>query len=94
MTPRHTAALEARLLVELVSRVKNLNIPSTLEWGNSMELKCPCGEVVLPRTPIIPSLKDRQRGFLKSRIKRHLRFKHGLSEPTIRIVLDQSFASG
>ena len=45
MTPRHTAALEARLLVELVSRVKNLNIPSTLEWGNSMELRCPCGEV-------------------------------------------------
>ena len=94
MKPRHAAALETRLLVELVARVKNLNISTTLEWGNTMDLKCPCGEALLLATPVIPSLKDRQRGFLKSRIKNHLRFKHGVSERAIRLVLNESFASG
>jgi hypothetical protein len=93
MKPRHAAALETKLLVELVARIKNLNISTTLEWGNTMELKCPCGETILPATPVIPGLKDRQRGFLKSRIKNHLRFKHGISEQTIHAVLNESFAS-
>ena len=92
MKPRHAAALETRLLVELVARIKNLNISTTLEWGKTMELKCPCGEVLLA-IPVIPSLKDRQRGFLKSRIKNHLRFKHGISEHMIHAVLNESFAS-
>lgn len=92
MKPRDAAARETRLLVELVDRVKSLNISATLEWGTTMDLKCPCGEMIIPTTPVIPSLKDRQRGFLKSRIKNHLRFKHGPSEHTIRVVLNESFA--
>jgi hypothetical protein len=93
MKSRHAAELETRLLVELVAKVKSVNISGTLESGKTMDLKCPCGEVILPPTPVIPSLKDRQRGLLKSRIKSHLRVKHGLSEHTIRVVLNQSFVS-
>lgn len=93
MKPRHAAELETRLLVELVAKVKSVNISGTLESGKTMDLKCPCGEVILPPTPVIPSLKDRQRGLLKSRIKRHLRVKHGLLEHAIRVVLNQSFVS-
>lgn len=91
MKPRHAAALEARLLVELVARVKTLNINVTLESG-SMDLKCPCGAVILPQTPVISNLKDRQRGLLKSRMRRHLRIDHGISEETIDVVLKEAFA--
>jgi hypothetical protein len=93
MKSRHAAALETRLLVELVAKVKGLNIMNALESGKTMDLRCACGDVILPPTPVIPRLKDRQRGLLKSRIKSHLRIKHGLSEHTIRAVLAQSFAS-
>jgi hypothetical protein len=91
MKPRHAAPLEARLLVELVARVKNLNTNVTLEFGG-IDLKCPCGAVILPPTPLISNLKDRQRGLLKSRIRRHLHTDHGISEETIRVVLKEAFA--
>jgi hypothetical protein len=91
MKPRHAAALETRLLVELVAKVKNLNTTVALEFGR-IDLKCPCGALILPPTPVISNLKDRQRGLLKSRIRRHLRTDHGISEATIRAVLNQAFA--
>lgn len=91
MKPRHTAALEARLLLELVAKVKKLNTIVALESG-SIDLKCPCGAVILPPTPVIPNLQDRQRGLVKSRITRHLRSDHGISEETIRIVLKEALA--
>ena len=93
MKPRHTAELETRLLVALIAKVKSLNISTELEWGKTIDLKCPCGEVILSPTPVIPTLKDRQRGLLKSRITNHLRVKHGLSSHTIRVVLKQSFVT-
>jgi hypothetical protein len=89
--PRHPAALEARLLIELVSKIKNLNTAVAVESG-SIDLKCPCGAVILPPIPVISDLKDRQRGLLKSRIRRHLRADHGISEETIRVVLKGAFA--
>jgi len=92
MKPRHAAALETQLLVELVARVNALKVVVALEWG-VLELKCPCGAVILPETPVISNLKDRQRGLLKSRIRRHLRADHGISEEMIRVVLDQAFAT-
>jgi hypothetical protein len=91
MKPRQTAALETQLLVELVAKVKNLNTIVAQEFGG-IDLKCPCGALILPPTPVIPNLKDRQRGLLKSRITRHLRIDHGISEATIRVVLNQAFA--
>jgi hypothetical protein len=90
MKPRHDAALEARLLVELVAKVKNLNTTVALESGE-MDLKCPCGVVILPPTPVIRGLQDRQRGLLKSRIRRHLQADHEISEATIRVVLNEAF---
>ena len=93
MKSRRPTALETQILVQLVARIKSLNISGALESGKTMDLKCPCGEVILPPTPFIPSLRDRQRGFLKARIKKHLRVKHELSEHTIRNILNQSFAS-
>jgi hypothetical protein len=92
MKSPHAAALETRLLVELVAKVKNLNTIVALEFG-TIDLKCPCGAVILASTPVISNLKDRQRGLPKSRIKSHLQFRHGLSEHMIRVVLNQSFAS-
>jgi hypothetical protein len=92
MTARHDSTGETRLLLQLVAKVKNLNILVAQESG-VMDLKCPCGAVILPSTPVISNLKDRQRGRLKSRIKDHLRAEHGLSVQTIRVVLNQAFAS-
>ena len=91
MKPRRDAALEARLLVELVAKVKKLNAIVALESGR-IDLKCPCGAVILPPTPLISNLKDRQRGLVKSRIRQHLRSDHGISEATIRVVLSEAFA--
>jgi hypothetical protein len=93
MKPRHATALEARLLVELVAKVKSLNTSVALGSAKKMDLKCPCGRVILPPTLVIPALQDRQRGLLKSRIESHLRSKHELSEHTTRLVLKQAFAS-
>ena len=89
--PRHAAALETRLLVELVAKVKNLNTIVALEFG-TIDLKCPCGALILRPTPVISNLKDRQRGLLKSRIRQHLSTDHGISEETISVVLNQAFA--
>jgi len=88
---RHNAAFEARLLVELVAKIKNLDTIIALESGR-IDLKCPCGAVIVPPTPVIPNLKHRQRGLLKSQIRRHLRADHGISEETIRVVLKEAFA--
>ena len=77
--------------MELVAKVKTLNTMLDLGYG-SMNLKCPCGAPILPSTPLISNLKDRQRGLLKSRIKRHLGTDHGISEATIRVVLKEAFA--
>lgn len=95
MKPRHSAALETQMLLELVAKVK---IAVALESG-VLDLKCPCGIVILPPTPVISNLKDRQRGLLKSRIERHLRERHGDPpnprhshfDQTIREVLKQAF---
>ena len=92
MNSRENIARETQLLLQLVAKVKDLNILVAQESG-VMNLKCPCGTVILPGTPIISNLKDRQRGLLKSRIKDHLRTKHGVSEQTIRLVLTQAFAA-
>jgi hypothetical protein len=91
MKPRHAALLETQLLVELVAKIKNVNTIVGLEVGE-IDLKCPCGALILPPTPVISKLKDRQRGLLKSRIKRHLSTDHGISEATIRVVLNEAFA--
>jgi transposase-like protein len=88
---RHAAALEARLLTELVAKIKNLNTVVAVESG-SIDLRCPCGAVILAPIPVISDLKDRQRGLLKSRIRRHLRADHGISEETISVVLKEAFA--
>jgi hypothetical protein len=69
-----------------------LNVVATRKSG-VLDLKCPCGTIILPSTPVISSLKDRQRGLLKSRIERHLRAEHGLSEHSVRVIINQAFAT-
>ena len=94
--PRRAAARETQILLELIAKVK---IAVALESG-VVDLKCPCGMVILPPTPIISNLKAHQRGLMKSRIERHLQERHGdppnprhgLFEETIRDVLKQAFA--
>jgi hypothetical protein len=89
MKPRRTAVLETQLFLDLLARVK---IAAALESG-VLDLRCrPCGMVILPPTPVISNLKDRQHGLMKSRIKRHLHERHGLSEQTIRVILKEAFA--
>jgi hypothetical protein len=87
MKPRHAAPLETQIFLELVAKVK---IAAALKSG-VLDLKCPCGMVILPPTPVISNLKDRQHGLMKSRIKRHLHERHGLSEHTIGVILKQAF---
>ena len=91
MKPRHDVARETQLLTELVAKVKNLNAIVAVGFG-AIDLKCPCGALILPPTPLISNLKDRQRGLLKSRIRGHLHTAHGISEATIRVVLNEVFA--
>ncbi len=81
-----TAELEAKLLAELAARTKSL------KNANVLNLKCPCGKLILAPTPAISSLEDRQRGLLKSRIRRHLRAEHELSDHIINIVVTRAFA--
>jgi hypothetical protein len=88
MKPRHSATLETQIFLELVAKVK---IADALESG-VLDLKCPCGTAILPPTPVISNLKDRQRGLMKSRLKRHLQERHGLSEQTIGVILREAFA--
>jgi hypothetical protein len=78
--------LEAKLLAELAARAK------TLKTANVLNLKCPCGKEILAPTPAVASLEDRQRGLVKSRIRRHLRDEHQLSEHIIDIVVSRAFA--
>jgi hypothetical protein len=87
MRARHDGALETQLLLQLVAKVKIL---AALESG-VLNLKCPCGAVILPPTPMILQLKGSQRGLIRSRIQHHLRGEHGLSEQTIHDVLKQAF---
>jgi hypothetical protein len=90
MKPSQTASLETQLLVELVARIKSVNTIVGQEAGE-IDLKCPCGVLILPPTPVISNLKERQRGLVKSRIKRHLGTDHRMSEATIRVVLNEAF---
>ncbi|HEV2173710.1 MAG TPA: hypothetical protein VGR71_09095 [Nitrospira sp.] len=92
MKPRPTATLDTHALVLLVERTKVL-IASLTRGGEVLKLKCPCGAAILSPTPAIPSLKDRQRGLLKSKIERHLRYDHAQAEQRIRDVLRESFTS-
>jgi len=92
MKPRSAAAVETELLIELIARIKSLKVSDGPERVRTMALKCPCGEVILPPTPIIPGMEDRQRGLLKSRIKNHLWLKHGVSEYTSRLAINEAFA--
>jgi hypothetical protein len=88
MMPRRARGLETQTFLELVARVK---IAAALESG-LLDLKCPCGMVILTPTPVLPNLKDRQRGLMKSRIKRHLHERHGLSEQRIAVILREAFS--
>jgi hypothetical protein len=87
MKSRTPATLETRTLLELVTMVKTA---AALKSG-VLDLKCPCGTAMLSPTPVIPSHKDSQRGLMKSRIKRHLQERHGLSEQTVRVILTEAF---
>lgn len=88
MKPGRATTLETQIFLELVAKIK---IAAALESG-VLDLKCPCGMVILPPTPVISNLKDGQRGLMKSRIKRHLQERHGLSEQTVRIILKEALA--
>jgi hypothetical protein len=88
MKPRRAPALETQTFLELVAKVK---VAVALESG-VLDLKCPCGMVILTPTPVLSNHKDRQRGLLKSRIKRHLYERHGLSEQTIGVILREAFS--
>ena len=91
MKPRRPVAIETQtqIILELVAKVK---ANAALQSG-VLDSKCPCGMVILPPTPVLSNLKDRQRGLMKSRIKRHLHERHNLSERTIGIILKEAFAS-
>jgi hypothetical protein len=82
------STLETHTFLDLVARVK---IAAALKSG-VLDLKCPCGTAILPPTPVIPKLKDSQRGLLKSRIQRHLQERHGLSEKTVRVIIKEALA--
>jgi hypothetical protein len=82
MMKPHDAKAEIRLLVDLATKVKSLNALAASGSG-AMVLKCPCGVLILPSTPVISNLKDRQRGLLRSRIKRHLQTDHEISAARI-----------
>ena len=90
MKSRPPAALETRTLLELVTMVKTA---AALKSG-VLDLKCPCGTAMLSPTPVIPSHKDSQRGLMKSRIKHHLQDRHGLSDQTVRVVLNEVWPAG
>jgi hypothetical protein len=92
LKPRPAAALETQLLLQLVATIKSLNI-SGAEAGTTLALKCPCGRVILPPIAVMPSIRDRQRGLLRSKIERHLRDFHGITKQTIARVLIESFAT-
>ena len=83
---------ETQLLLQLVATIKSLNISGELEDGTTITLRCPCGKVILPSIVVMPIIKDRQRGLLKSKVERHLRDIHGISKQTITGVLKESFA--
>jgi hypothetical protein len=76
-----------------IQRYECLNAPDALQIGKTLKLKCPCGETILPPTPVIPNLSEPRRGMLKSRIRNHLRIKHELSELAVRSIISESFAS-
>jgi len=80
-----TPELEAKLLAELATRAKSLRN------ANVLNLKCPCGKLILPPTPAVANLEDRQRGLVKSRMRRHLRDEHQLSDHIIDIVVSRAF---
>jgi hypothetical protein len=92
MKPREAAALEIQLLLQLVASIKGLKVSGEPEPGTIITLKCPCGKAILPPIAILPSIWDRQRGLLKSKIERHLRDNHGVARQTIARVLQESFA--
>jgi hypothetical protein len=87
--PRSILTLDTHALLQLVERAKALN--ASLTQGEVLKLKCPCGASILSPTPAIASLKDRQRGLLKSKIEHHLRDRHEMPERRIRDVLRESF---
>jgi hypothetical protein len=91
--PRKVVELKAPALVQLVQDIKALNVALNAGEG-VIKLKCRCGAPILPPTPVLPNLRDRQRGHLKSRIERHLRSNHRLSKQTVHVVLNESFAAG
>jgi hypothetical protein len=88
MKPPRPAANENQIFLDLVTKVK---VAITLTSG-VLELKCPCGMGILPRTLIVPKVQDRQRGMMKTRIRRHLSERHGLSDHTISVILKEAFA--
>jgi hypothetical protein len=96
MKTRPDPALETQIFLKLVAKVR---VAVALETGE-LDLKCPCGMVILPPTPVISNLKASQRGLMKSRVRRHLQERHGdppnpphgLFEQTIRDILEQAFA--
>jgi hypothetical protein len=93
MKTRDAAAPETQLLLQLVAAVKALNVSGELEAGTILTLKCPCGKMILPPIAMLPSIKDQQRGLLKSKIEHHLKDVHEVSKRTIAGVLKDAFAA-
>jgi hypothetical protein len=93
MKTRDAAAVETQLLLQLVAAVRTLNVSSELEAGTILSLKCPCGKMILQPIVVLPSIKDRQRGLLKSKIENHLRDVHEVSKRTIADFLKDAFAA-
>jgi hypothetical protein len=90
MKSRNASEFEIQLLLQLVVKMKALE--GALALGHQvLALKCPCGAMILRPTPVISNLKDRQRGLLKSCIKRHLRTDHTLPDHAINDALNQAF---
>ena len=89
--PPNAVELTGSALVHLVQDIKGLN--AALNAGRGViKLNCPCGAAVVAATLVLPGLKDRQRGHIKSRVERHLRGDHRLSQQTVRLVLNDSLA--
>ncbi len=93
MNTAKASAVETQLLLALVTMIKDLHVAGALESGKSISLRCPCGKVILAPVMVQSSLKDSQRGLLKSKVERHLRDYHGVSKYTIGQILRESFAT-
>jgi hypothetical protein len=80
---QESAAAEAKLLLDVAAKIKELNLPNGPGPQISITLHCACGRSILPPIALMPALWDRQRGLIKKRITGHLRDAHGVSRAAI-----------